>query len=141
MASTAGGIWPRCPKPDLVLIAIVGTGGRAALARSRRARTSRWRAQEILVMAGEAVMTRRAAKGVKVLPVDSEHNATSSARRARFPRDVRRLSSRRAAGRPANGRWRASAGVTPEQALKHPTWNMGAKITVDSATLFNKGLE
>ena len=157
------------PEADLVLIAIVGTGGlRPALAAIEAGKDIAVASKEILVMAGEAVMTAARRKGVKVLPVDSEHNAIfqcleaakdeggrmkdeSSGPAAQsassliphpssFP-SVRRLILT-ASGGPFRQMPAAQlASVTVEQALKHPTWTMGAKITIDSATLFNKGLE
>jgi 1-deoxy-D-xylulose-5-phosphate reductoisomerase len=97
--------------------------------------------KEILVMAGEAVMSAAARAGIRVLPVDSEHNAIFQCLDGRDCDQVRRLILT-ASGGPFR---RSSATdlekVTPEQALNHPTWNMGPKITIDSATLFNKGLE
>ncbi len=130
------------PEADLVLIAIVGTGGlRPALAAIEAGKDIAVASKEILVMAGEAVMTAARRKGVKVLPVDSEHNAIFQCLEGRDSAEVRRLILT-ASGGPFR-KWPAAslAGVTPEQALQHPTWNMGAKITIDSATLFNKGLE
>jgi len=130
------------PEADLVLIAIVGTGGlRPALAAIEAGKDIAVASKEILVMAGEAVMAAARRKGVKVLPVDSEHNAIFQCLEGRDSKEVRRLILT-ASGGPFR-KWPAAslAGVTPDQALKHPTWNMGAKITIDSATLFNKGLE
>ena len=151
------------PEADMVLIAIVGTGGlRPALAAIGAGKDIAVASKEILVMAGEAVMTAARKKGVNVLPVDSEHNAifqcleNHMARRANLQRDLEAggtpallsLSSevRRLILTASGGPFRTLpterlASVTLEQALKHPTWNMGAKITIDSATLFNKGLE
>ena len=130
------------PEADLVLIAIVGTGGlKPALAAIEAGKDIAVASKEILVMAGEAVMTAARRKGVKVLPVDSEHNAIFQCLEGRDPSQVRRIILT-ASGGPFR-KWPAASlpGVTREQALKHPTWNMGAKITIDSATLFNKGLE
>ena len=125
-----------------MLISIVGTGGlRPALAAIEAGKDLAVASKEILVMAGEAVMTAARRKGVKILPVDSEHNAIFQCLEGRAAADVKRLILT-ASGGPFRT-WPAEklASVTPEQALKHPTWNMGAKITIDSATLFNKGLE
>lgn len=130
------------PEADMVLIAIVGTGGLApALAAIEAGKDIAVASKEILVMAGEAVMSAARRKGVAVLPVDSEHNAIFQCLEGRYPGDVKRLILT-ASGGPFR-RWPAAdlSGVTPEQALKHPTWEMGRKITIDSATLFNKGLE
>src|SRR5436190_12359061 len=130
------------PEADVVLIAIVGTGGlRPALAAIEAGKDVAVASKEILVMAGEAVMTAARRKGVKVLPVDSEHNAIFQCLEGRDSREVRRLILTASGGPFRQWPVASLAGVTPEQALKHPTWNMGAKITVDSATLFNKGLE
>ena len=138
---------------DMVLVAIVGTGGlRPALAAIKAGKDLAVASKEILVMAGEIVMGEARDKSVNVLPVDSEHNAifqcleAGRLRPARdggvaSPADVRRIILT-ASGGPFRERPRSDFdSITPEQALKHPTWNMGPKITVDSATLFNKGLE
>ncbi len=127
---------------ELVLISIVGTAGlRPALEAIALGRDIAVASKEILVMAGEAVMTAARARGVRVLPVDSEHNAIFQCLEGRNPAEVSRLILT-ASGGPFRT-WPAEqlAGVTVEQALKHPTWEMGRKITIDSATLFNKGLE
>src|SRR6478736_6075494 len=138
---------------DMVLVAIVGTGGlRPALAAIKAGKNLAVASKEILVMAGEIVMREARDKSVHVLPVDSEHNAIfqclepTRLRAARdgdvaSPTDVRRIILT-ASGGPFRETPRARFdSITPEQALKHPTWNMGPKITIDSATLFNKGLE
>jgi 1-deoxy-D-xylulose-5-phosphate reductoisomerase len=145
---------------DMVLVAIVGTGGlRPALAAIKAGKDLAVASKEILVMAGEIVMREAQDKSVHVLPVDSEHNAifqclegkrlTSNAENSTLGvgrwtldvSDVRRIILT-ASGGPFRETPRARFdSITPEQALKHPTWNMGPKITIDSATLFNKGLE
>ncbi|MCE9518337.1 MAG: 1-deoxy-D-xylulose-5-phosphate reductoisomerase [Verrucomicrobia bacterium] len=127
---------------DLVLIAIVGTAGLApALEAIELGKNLAVASKEILVMAGEAVMSAAQRKGVIVLPVDSEHNAIFQCLEGRDPASVRRLILT-ASGGPFRQMDAAELEhVTVEQALKHPTWNMGRKITIDSATLFNKGLE
>ena len=138
---------------DIVLVAIVGTGGlRPALAAIEAGKNLAVASKEILVMAGEIVMREARENGVHVLPVDSEHNAIFQClepvrlRAARdgdvaSPTDIRRIILT-ASGGPFRETPRAAFdSITPEQALKHPTWNMGPKITIDSATLFNKGLE
>jgi len=141
---------------EMVLVAVVGTGGlQPALAAIEAGKDLAVASKEILVMAGEIVMREAGEKGVQVLPVDSEHNAifqcldsqgkrsTSNVERATPSEqsDVRRLILTASGGpfrqRPAS----EFESITVEQALKHPTWNMGPKITIDSATLFNKGLE
>jgi len=130
------------PGADLVLIAIVGTGGlKPALAAIEAGKDIAVASKEILVMAGEAVMNAARRKGVKVLPVDSEHNAIFQCLEGRDPSEVQRLILT-ASGGPFRKLPAAElANVTRAQALRHPTWNMGEKITIDSATLFNKGLE
>lgn len=130
------------PDADLVLIAIVGVAGlRPALAAIEAGKDIAVASKEILVMAGETVMTAAREKGVRVLPVDSEHNAIFQCLEDRSSADVSRLILT-ASGGPFRTLPREQlADVTKPQALKHPTWEMGQKITIDSATLFNKGLE
>jgi 1-deoxy-D-xylulose-5-phosphate reductoisomerase len=127
---------------DMVIIAIVGTAGlRPALAAIEAGKDIAVASKEILVMAGETVMNAARAKGVRVLPIDSEHNAIFQCMEGRSPDDVTRLILT-ASGGPFRTLPAAElAEVTVERALKHPTWEMGKKITIDSATLFNKGLE
>ena len=130
------------PEADLVLIAIVGTGGlRPALAAIEAGKDIAVASKEILVMAGEVVMAAARRKGVRVLPVDSEHNAIFQCLDGRDSGSVRRLILTCSGGpfrkTPAGDLEKA----TPEMALRHPTWSMGRKITIDSATLFNKALE
>ncbi|HYY13126.1 MAG TPA: 1-deoxy-D-xylulose-5-phosphate reductoisomerase [Chthoniobacterales bacterium] len=126
---------------EMVLVAIVGTAGlRPALAAIEAGKDLAVASKEILVMAGEIVMREARDNGVHVLPVDSEHNAIFQCLDGRAS-DIRRIILTA-----SGGPFRATAAkdfvdLTPEQALKHPTWNMGPKITIDSATLFNKGLE
>ena len=129
------------PSAEMVLIAVIGTGGlRPALAAIAAGKDLAVASKEILVMAGESVMGAAAAKGVRVLPVDSEHNAIFQCLDGRSS-DVRRLILT-ASGGPFRQTSASQFGsITVDQALKHPTWNMGQKITIDSATLFNKGLE
>jgi 1-deoxy-D-xylulose-5-phosphate reductoisomerase len=130
------------PEADMVLIAIVGTGGlRPALAAIEAGKDLAIASKEILVMAGEIVMEAARRKGVKILPVDSEHNAIFQCLEGRDPAHVRRLILTASGGPFRKLSAEKLTDVTPAQALKHPTWNMGAKVTLDSATLFNKGLE
>lgn len=130
------------PEADMVLIAIVGTGGlKPALAAIEAGKDLAIASKEILVMAGEAVMEAARRKGVKILPVDSEHNAIFQCLEGRDPTHVSRLILTASGGPFRRSSAEALAKVTPAQALKHPTWCMGSKITVDCATLFNKGLE
>src|ERR1039457_3046420 len=126
---------------DMVLIAIVGTGGlRPALAAIEAGKDLAVASKEILVMAGEIVMREAREKGVHVLPVDSEHNAIFQCLDGRAS-DVRRIILTASGGPFRETAAKDFESITVEQALKHPTWNMGPKITIDSATLFNKGLE
>jgi 1-deoxy-D-xylulose-5-phosphate reductoisomerase len=126
---------------DMVLIAIVGTGGlRPALAAIGAGKDLAVASKEILVMAGEAVMGAARRKGVHVLPVDSEHNAIFQCLDGRSS-TVRRLILTASGGPFRKTLADQFQSITVEQALKHPTWNMGPKISIDSATLFNKGLE
>jgi 1-deoxy-D-xylulose-5-phosphate reductoisomerase len=127
---------------DLVLVAIVGVAGLApALEAIELGKDLAVASKEILVMAGEAVMDAAHRKGVTVLPVDSEHNAIFQCLEGRDPSHVRRLILTASGGPFRQSNAADLANVTVEQALKHPTWTMGRKITIDSATLFNKGLE
>jgi 1-deoxy-D-xylulose-5-phosphate reductoisomerase len=130
------------PDVDLVLCASSGTMAlEAVLAAIDAGKTIALANKEVLVMAGGLVMDRARAKGVAILPVDSEHNAIHQCLHGHAASDVRRLILT-ASGGPFRGRTRASlADVTPADALRHPTWQMGPKITIDSATLMNKGLE
>ncbi|HZS17987.1 MAG TPA: 1-deoxy-D-xylulose-5-phosphate reductoisomerase [Candidatus Udaeobacter sp.] len=138
----------RLTNADMVLVAIVGTGGlRPTLAAIETGKDLAVASKEILVMAGEIVMRKAHNNRVNVLPVDSEHNAIFQCLEGRrsgseaVVSDVRRIILT-ASGGPFRETPRENFdSITPEQALKHPTWNMGPKITIDSATLFNKGLE
>jgi 1-deoxy-D-xylulose-5-phosphate reductoisomerase len=131
----------RMENADMVLIAIVGTGGlHPALDAIESGKDLAVASKEILVMAGETVTTAAQQRGVKILPVDSEHNAIFQCLDGRVS-EVRRIILT-ASGGPFRGTPREKLEhVSIEEALKHPTWNMGPKITIDSATLFNKGLE
>jgi len=127
---------------DLVLSGIVGAAGlRPTLAALRAKKSVALANKESLVIAGE-LMTREAERaGVRILPVDSEHSAIFQSLSAGSPGEVRRIILT-ASGGPFLGRsWDSLADVTVEEALNHPNWKMGSKITIDSATLMNKGLE
>jgi 1-deoxy-D-xylulose-5-phosphate reductoisomerase len=133
------------PAADIVLIAIVGTAGlQPALAAIREGKDIAVASKEILVMAGEIVMREAAKHGVRVLAVDSEHSAIFQCLDGKSPSSVRKLWLT-ASGGPFRDRaaWPKEKfrEITVERALKHPSWVMGRKITIDSATLFNKGLE
>jgi len=130
------------PEADLVLVSIVGTAGlRPALAAIEAGKDIAVASKEILVMAGEIVMDAARRKGVRVLPVDSEHSAIFQCLEGRDAKSVRRLILTCSGGPFRKMSAAELPKVTPEMALRHPTWNMGRKITLDSATLFNKALE
>src|SRR5882724_1775039 len=130
------------PAADIVLIAIVGTAGlQPALAAIRAGKDIAVASKEILVMAGETVMSEARNHGVRVLAVDSEHSAVFQCLDGKPASSVRKLWLT-ASGGPFRQTPREDfPGITLERALKHPSWVMGRKITIDSATLFNKGLE
>jgi 1-deoxy-D-xylulose-5-phosphate reductoisomerase len=133
------------PGADIVLIAIVGTAGlQPALAAIRAGKDIAVASKEILVMAGEIVMSEARKYGVRVLAVDSEHSAIFQCLDGKPGGSVRKLWLT-ASGGPFRDkqRWPKEkfAEITVERALKHPSWVMGRKVTIDSATLFNKGLE
>jgi len=130
------------PEADLVLVAIVGTAGlRPTLAAIEAGKDIAVASKEILVMAGEIVMAAAARHGVRLLPVDSEHNAIFQCVEGRAGSELRRLILTCSGGPFRKMPREQFASATPEMALKHPTWSMGPKITIDSATLFNKALE
>ncbi len=127
---------------DWVMAAISGAGGlEATMAALDQGRTVALANKECLVCAGDLFMRKAAAVSARVLPVDSEHNAVFQAMAAGDPVDVERVVIT-ASGGPFRTYTREQLrGVTREQALRHPNWSMGAKITIDSATMMNKGLE
>jgi 1-deoxy-D-xylulose-5-phosphate reductoisomerase len=130
------------PEADVVLFASSGTAGLdAVLAAIEAGKTIALANKEILVMAGAIVMEAARRKGVAVLPVDSEHNAIHQCLHGRSSADVRRLILTASGGPFRDLSIEELEKVTPEEALRHPTWTMGPKITIDSATLMNKGLE
>jgi 1-deoxy-D-xylulose-5-phosphate reductoisomerase len=132
----------RLTDAEMVLVAIVGTGGlRPALAAIEAGKDLAVASKEILVMAGEIVMREARDNNVHVLPVDSEHNAIFQCLEGKSSLDIRRIILTASGGPFREAARTHFDSITPEQALKHPTWNMGPKITIDSATLFNKGLE
>jgi len=130
------------PDVDIVICASSGTDAlEAVLAAIGAGKTIALANKEVLVMAGALVTAAARARGVAIFPVDSEHNAIHQGLHGRRPEEVRRIILT-ASGGPFRG-MSASAleTVKPEDALRHPTWQMGRKITIDSATLMNKGLE
>ena len=127
---------------DWVMAAITGaTSLKPTLAAAERGAYVALANKECLVCAGALFMRRAAAAGATVLPVDSEHNAIFQALGAGRREDVRRIVLTASGGPFRTWSIEAIRKVTVEQALKHPTWTMGPKITIDSATLMNKGLE
>jgi 1-deoxy-D-xylulose-5-phosphate reductoisomerase len=130
------------PETDRVLTAIVGAAGlRGTWAALEAGKTVALANKETLVIAGPLVTELARRRGAALLPVDSEHSAIFQALRAGKSAEVRRVILTSSGG-PFRGRsMRELAGVTPEEALRHPTWQMGPKISVDSATLMNKALE
>ncbi|MDD2762655.1 MAG: 1-deoxy-D-xylulose-5-phosphate reductoisomerase [Opitutaceae bacterium] len=130
------------PEADLVLVAVVGTTGlRPALAALAARKHLALASKEILVLAGKFVMAAARASGVRLLPVDSEHNAVFQCLEGHAAAAVRRIVLTASGGALRDLPAAALARVTPADALKHPNWAMGPKVTVDSATLANKGLE
>jgi 1-deoxy-D-xylulose-5-phosphate reductoisomerase len=124
------------------MAAITGaTSLKPTLAAAKRGATVALANKECLVCAGALFMRQAAAAGAKVLPVDSEHNAIFQALGAGRREDVRRIMLTASGGPFRTWPLEAMRKVTVEQALKHPTWSMGPKVTIDSATLMNKGLE
>ena len=130
------------PEVDIVLCASSGTAAlEAVLAAIEAGKTIALANKEVLVMAGALVMSAARRKGVPILPVDSEHNAIHQCLHGRRLSEIRRLILT-ASGGPFRDLTREQLQtVGPDAALRHPTWQMGRKITIDSATLMNKGLE
>jgi len=127
---------------DWVMAAIAGaTGLKPTLAAVDRGATVALANKECLVCAGGLFMRRAAATGTTVLPVDSEHNALFQAMASGTRDEVRRVILTASGGPFRTWTKEAIAAATPEQALRHPNWSMGPKVTIDSATLMNKGLE
>ncbi len=129
---------------DMVLVSIIGTAGlKPTLAAIDAGKDLAIASKEILVMAGEVVMNRAAEKGIAVLPVDSEHNAIFQCLQGNQAGAdaVSRLILTASGGPFRQMPVEQFESITLAQALKHPTWTMGRKITIDSASMFNKGLE
>jgi 1-deoxy-D-xylulose-5-phosphate reductoisomerase len=130
------------PDADVVLFASSGTAALdAVLAAIDAGKTIALANKEILVMAGSVVMAAAARRGVAVLPVDSEHNAIHQCVHGRTRAEIQRLILTASGGPFRNMAADELGRVTAADALQHPTWRMGPKITIDSATLMNKGLE
>jgi 1-deoxy-D-xylulose-5-phosphate reductoisomerase len=127
---------------DWTMAAIVGAAGlEPALAALARGGTLAVANKEALVCAGDIVLAAAQASGATILPVDSEHNAIFQALDARDPSVVEKIILTASGGPFRRSSLEQMARVTPEQAVRHPVWSMGAKISVDSATMMNKGLE
>jgi 1-deoxy-D-xylulose-5-phosphate reductoisomerase len=131
-----------CPDADIVICASAGTAAlEAVLAAIDAGKTIAIANKEILVMAGALVTDAARRKGVSILPIDSEHNAVHQCLHGRARSEIRRLILTASGGPFRCFTVEELERVSPSQALKHPTWKMGRKITIDSATLMNKGLE
>ncbi len=127
---------------DVVCVAITGAAAiRPTLAAIDAGATVATATKEVLVMAGELVKARAAASGARVIPIDSEHSALWQCLRGEDPASVSRLVLTASGGPFLQRPLDTFASITPAEALAHPTWNMGPKVTIDSATMMNKGLE
>jgi 1-deoxy-D-xylulose-5-phosphate reductoisomerase len=130
------------PDVDIVICASSGTDAlEAVLAAIDAGKTIALANKEVLVMAGALVTAAARARGVAILPIDSEHNAIHQCLHGRRREEIRRIILTASGGPFREMSAAAIANVKPEDALRHPTWRMGRKITIDSATLMNKGLE
>ena len=127
---------------DCVVTAVSGAVGlKPTLAAIEEKKRIALANKETLVCAGELVMQRAQDRGAEIVPVDSEHSAIFQCLTGRKPGELHKILLT-CSGGPFRGRRREELeGITPAEAVKHPRWNMGAKISVDSATLMNKGLE
>ena len=130
------------PSADTVITSVVGMVGlRPTLAAIREGKRIALANKETLVCAGELVLEEARDYGAQILPVDSEHSALFQSLEGNDPREVKRLILTCSGGPFYGKKAEELEHVTREDALRHPNWSMGAKITVDSATLMNKGLE
>jgi len=130
------------PEAGFVMSAIVGVDGLEATYEAVRCKKRVGLAnKEVLVAGGELVMRARRESGAELIPVDSEHNGAHQCLRAGLRQEVSKLILTASGGPFRRTSREQLAGVTPEQALNHPTWKMGKRITIDSATLMNKGFE
>jgi 1-deoxy-D-xylulose-5-phosphate reductoisomerase len=128
-------------RPDITLSAIVGAAGlRPTMAAIRAGSDIALANKESMVIAGAFMNAAAREEGVQIIPVDSEHNALHQCLKGGRRSEIKRLILT-ASGGPFRGFQGDFSAITPEQALKHPTWKMGPKITIDSSTLMNKGLE
>ena len=130
------------PGSDLVISAIVGGSGlMPTMAAIRAGRAVALANKEPMVMAGELMQEEAHKQGKRIFPIDSEHSAVFQSLEGHRKQDVRRIMLTASGGPFWNWSIDQMKEVTPDQALQHPNWKMGAKITVDSATMMNKGLE
>jgi 1-deoxy-D-xylulose-5-phosphate reductoisomerase len=130
------------PRADMVICASAGTAAlEAVVAAIDAGKTIALANKEVLVTAGELVTAAARRKGVTILPIDSEHNAVHQCVHGRLPAEIRRIILTASGGPFRHLTEEQLERVGPDEALRHPTWRMGRKITVDSATLMNKGLE
>ncbi|MBM4122620.1 MAG: 1-deoxy-D-xylulose-5-phosphate reductoisomerase [Nitrospira sp.] len=130
------------PQADLVISAIVGGAGLVpTLAAIEAGKQVALANKEPMVMAGQLMQEKARARGLRIFPVDSEHSAIFQSMEGHRREDIRRLILTASGGPLWNLSREQMQQVKPEQALQHPNWKMGAKITIDSATLMNKGLE
>lgn len=130
------------PEATMVLSAITGAAGLLPTYRAvENGKHIALANKETLVMAGQLIMEKAREHGVEILPVDSEHNAIHQCLRSARRNEIRRLILTASGGPFRDTPKEKFAAVTREEALNHPTWRMGQKITIDSATLMNKGLE
>jgi 1-deoxy-D-xylulose-5-phosphate reductoisomerase len=127
---------------DMVVSAIVGSAGLIPTYEAiRSGKDIALATKEALVMAGSIIITEASERGVRILPVDSEHSAVFQCLNGRDMKEVDKVVLTASGGPFLKKKISELDSVAPEEALKHPTWNMGRKITIDSATLMNKGLE
>ena len=130
------------PEADVVLCAVVGvTGLEPSMAAIQAGKDLALASKEILVMAGKFVMAAAREKGITLRPVDSEHNAVFQCLADNPTKDISRVVLTASGGAFRDRKIEQLADVTPADALQHPNWSMGPKVTVDSATMANKGLE
>jgi 1-deoxy-D-xylulose-5-phosphate reductoisomerase len=130
------------PDVDLVVVATSGKAGlEPTLSALRAGKQIALANKEVLVMAGEIVMAQARQQEVEILPLDSEHSALWQCLRGEQREDISRIILTASGGPFRNYSADQLAAVTPDQALNHPTWQMGTKVTIDSATLMNKGME
>lgn len=130
------------PEVELVVVATAGKAGLGpTLAAIRAGKAVALANKEVLVMAGEVVTAEARRHRVEIFPIDSEHSAIWQCLRGESAKEISRLILTASGGPFRSKTLRELAEVTPEEALRHPTWQMGTKVTIDSATLMNKGME